>query len=416
MAYNSLADIERQKALSQQLLSQRMGGGRKPRANTDAFSGLAHMLRQWQGGKASNRAVEMASENQDIEANDMARLLATAQGDLSGQGLGPLRENQTYDSPRGQNLALSQALQEANADKAHGRNLEIQGLKNANKREPIPTVNNISYLDEDGNQRVRQELVGPGGSTRPYPTSPTGGANSDLMSSILMQQPGASVSPSSSSPAPTPTPSSAKNTDGYKDVKRAGEIKAQDKAKQNLTTTVTGMFNNFLALEGEGANVNYKQSPIKNIGEFIRAEIPIFDKAMGTKVSRLRQEIGNARPTLLNFLRQATEQGARGLDSNRELDFYLLAATRDSGDIHANMAALYRLQQLLGTGGKIDINPQWQEQFDKLNDEYNTQSDSQANLIQQAADDTGMSVEDIRAEMAERRTRRIDEELSSYGE
>ena len=75
-------------------------------------------------------------------------------------------------------------------------------------------------------------------------------------------------------------------------------------------------------------------------------------RMFGTQNQSARNQIAQQRPLLLNAIKQATGMSAKQMDSNAELKLYLSAATDPTLDIRANMAALEKLDELYGLGGK----------------------------------------------------------------
>jgi hypothetical protein len=58
---------------------------------------------------------------------------------------------------------------------------------------------------------------------------------------------------------------------------------------------------------------------------------------------------------MLNEIRQASEMGARGLDSEKELEFYLAATTDEKTELHSNLAAAIVLDEAYGDGQVKDL-------------------------------------------------------------
>jgi hypothetical protein len=56
------------------------------------------------------------------------------------------------------------------------------------------------------------------------------------------------------------------------------------------------------------------------------------------------------RPLLLNDIRQAGEMGAKGMDSEKEMEFFLQAATNPGYTIQTNIAAIIALDDAYGSG------------------------------------------------------------------
>ena len=96
-------------------------------------------------------------------------------------------------------------------------------------------------------------------------------------------------------------------------------------------------------------------------------------RAIGTQAQAARDRINNLRPLLIQEIRQATNMGAKGLDSNAELQFYLQAATDPSRDIDTNMAAIETLDKAYGLGLGITGNRQARI---KIRDEFSSGAQS----------------------------------------
>jgi hypothetical protein len=123
-------------------------------------------------------------------------------------------------------------------------------------------------------------------------------------------------------------------------------------AKTRMTGIVDSMANDYIDLLMSGAGIAGDQSTAENIFSYARSEFPEIEKAMGTEAAAIRSHIATQKPMLINYIRQASEMGARGLDSERELDFYLQAATDPQMDVNTNLAALLMLNEAYGLGMK----------------------------------------------------------------
>jgi len=92
---------------------------------TDWGRGLAHMLRQWQGGKQLREAKEQLKVNKETEGRDWDKLLAIAGNEMATSGLGPLKQDAPMESEVGKQAALSQALKRADRKQGHADALEL---------------------------------------------------------------------------------------------------------------------------------------------------------------------------------------------------------------------------------------------------------------------------------------------------
>lgn len=75
--------------------------------------------------------------------------------------------------------------------------------------------------------------------------------------------------------------------------------------------------------------------------------------AIGSEAQSIRNQINQMRPLLINDIRQAAQMGSKGMDSEKELAFYLQAATDPARDVQANRKALNVLSAAFGLGDEI---------------------------------------------------------------
>ena len=135
-----------------------------------------------------------------------------------------------------------------------------------------------------------------------------------------------------------------------------GEITAKQKqinAKTRLEADLAMLASHYVKLDSMGAIANTKKGSVANTAAAIRSSKlgQQAGRILGTDAQSLRQSIENMRPLLIQEIRQATDMGVRGIDSDRELTFYMQAATDPSRDIQSNLAALSVLSEAHG-GGK----------------------------------------------------------------
>lgn len=71
-------------------------------------------------------------------------------------------------------------------------------------------------------------------------------------------------------------------------------------------------------------------------------------KKIGTDAQLIRDKIVAMKPHIINDIRQASEMGVKGMDSEKELEFYLGALAGENYDIDASYAAIYVLAKKLG--------------------------------------------------------------------
>lgn len=76
----------------------------------------------------------------------------------------------------------------------------------------------------------------------------------------------------------------------------------------------------------------------------------IAGRTVGSEAQKFRDQVDQARPLLLQSIKQATGMSSKQMDSNAELKLYLSAATDPTKSLQANMAALDNIESLYGSG------------------------------------------------------------------
>lgn len=133
---------------------------------------------------------------------------------------------------------------------------------------------------------------------------------------------------------------------------KAQELKAQrEQAQRTLNSTLGSLANNYVQLFKMGSITSSSRSPAQNIRASIEASTPgqLIGGVLGTESQTLRQTIKNATPIVMNTIRQAAQMGVRGMDSNKELEFYTQAVGDPTKPIEANLAALVVLDMAYGS-------------------------------------------------------------------
>lgn len=134
-----------------------------------------------------------------------------------------------------------------------------------------------------------------------------------------------------------------------------GEITPEQKknnAKQRMTIGLVQIARKYNRLKELGAIVSTENEPLSNIFAKARSSAAgqAFAGTFGLEEQSVRAEINNMVPLILQDVRQATEMGARGLDSEKELEFYKQAASDPKRDFESNIAAIVALDRAYGTG------------------------------------------------------------------
>lgn len=129
----------------------------------------------------------------------------------------------------------------------------------------------------------------------------------------------------------------------------------QSEGKTALSDNLSGMVKTYLKLNELGGIVNPDRGGFANVRA--RADSTGFGQALGgalgSETQSVRERINNMQPLLIQSIRQATGLSARAMDSNRELQFYLQAATDPTKDIYSNLAAIDVLDRTYGLGNTL---------------------------------------------------------------
>lgn len=138
------------------------------------------------------------------------------------------------------------------------------------------------------------------------------------------------------------------------------EITKRNEGRQQVSDMLQDLQAKYGNLNEKGGIVNTERGISENLLAKARSSYvgQVVGGAVGTEEQALRQAIENSRPLLINALRQATGMSAKAMDSNRELQFYLQAATDPTQDLQSNLNALRVLDKTyglnLGIGENLD--------------------------------------------------------------
>jgi len=135
---------------------------------------------------------------------------------------------------------------------------------------------------------------------------------------------------------------------GPADIKRQQQLSGAS----DFDTQIGNLRDKYTQLDKMGGIVNPDKSTISNIiaGAESSGLGQIVGQKVGTQAQSIRNEIAQARPLLLQSIKQATGMSSKQMDSNAELKMYLSAATDPNLDIKANLAALDNMEKLFGSG------------------------------------------------------------------
>jgi len=135
---------------------------------------------------------------------------------------------------------------------------------------------------------------------------------------------------------------------GPADIKKQSQIDGAE----GFDTQIMNLRNRYSELDKMGGIPNVKKGTLENIvastgasdiGQFVGGKL-------GTETQSIRNQIIQARPLLLQSIKQATGMSSKQMDSNAELKLFLSAATDPTKDIQANLAALDNMANLFGSG------------------------------------------------------------------
>ena len=127
---------------------------------------------------------------------------------------------------------------------------------------------------------------------------------------------------------------------------------AREKAKIDFTSYVEQMTGSYAKLDEMGKAVTGASSNPLNYIESTSAGQEL-SRMFGSEPQVLRDQINTMRPSIINVIRQASEMGAKGLDSEKELTFYLSALGDPKLPVEANIKALEVLDKVYGTGKAV---------------------------------------------------------------
>lgn len=147
---------------------------------------------------------------------------------------------------------------------------------------------------------------------------------------------------------------------------------ASQKGKKKVTTILKTLADSYQNLSDAGAAIDTTQPWYKNLFAYVRSSEPsqAVEKSLGTDSQSIRNRIAQTKPLLINAIRQASEMGARGMDSEKELKFYLQAATDPTTDIQSNIEALKVLDKAYGLDMGLSDDSSNNVDLKKLKDKY----------------------------------------------
>lgn len=145
--YTPSDQIRIQQELSQQLMNQDMRAGLQSRAPTDWGRGLAHMLRQYQGGKMQRDATAKSEANEKLRSQDhalMAELLANPEGQAA---------------PDFASMEIAQGLDPSMVQGAQDQAVALPSMSQAQFSTPEGQQMQLGQLGQLNSERRAQELA-----------------------------------------------------------------------------------------------------------------------------------------------------------------------------------------------------------------------------------------------------------------
>jgi len=144
------------------------------------------------------------------------------------------------------------------------------------------------------------------------------------------------------------------------EMEAEGRVSERDKsagAKKQVDQVLTELATLYQTLDEMNAIVDSEEGVLSNLQASASASRTgqALGRIFGTEAQSIRTQINQKKPLLINMIRQATDMGAKGMDSEKELAFYLQAATDETADIDSNMAAISILSEAYGLGLNVDV-------------------------------------------------------------
>lgn len=149
----------------------------------------------------------------------------------------------------------------------------------------------------------------------------------------------------------------ARKMGGAAGMKARTEAEQKIAGKQQLSDQLGSMVSTYLKLDEEGGVSNPDRNWSENVKTWAQTN-PVgqaIGRAVGSDTQSLRERIVNMRPLLVQQIRQASGMSARGMDSNRELEFYLQSASDPTKDVYSNLAAIAVLDKTYGQGNILEV-------------------------------------------------------------
>ena len=138
---------------------------------------------------------------------------------------------------------------------------------------------------------------------------------------------------------------------GTKVVQIPSEMR--EKAQTDFSTYIAQVGDSYAKLNEMGKAVSAGEAnPLNYV--FSTAVGQTMGRMFGEKGQPLRDQINTMAPNIINVIRQSTQMGSKGMDSNAEREFYIKAMGDPTLPIEANIKALEALDKAYGKGNAVE--------------------------------------------------------------
>ena len=128
---------------------------------------------------------------------------------------------------------------------------------------------------------------------------------------------------------------------------------AKEKAQNDFTAYISQVGDSYARLDKMGKAVSAgKANPLNYV--FSTPAGQTMARMFGEEGQTLRDDINTMAPNIINVIRQSTQMGSKGMDSNAEREFYIKAMGDPTLPIEANIKALDALDKAYGKGNAIE--------------------------------------------------------------
>jgi hypothetical protein len=138
---------------------------------------------------------------------------------------------------------------------------------------------------------------------------------------------------------------------GREPISETKRAKAET-GKEDVEGIISNFRDIYSQLQQRGAITDTTKPAVDNITAWISTTFPlqVAQRMVGGESQKLRDNIAQQRPLLVQAIRKATGMSAQEMNSNVELQTYLNVATNPELSVQANMDALDNLSRLYGIG------------------------------------------------------------------